>query len=170
MSELPGKTVSESAIDEHVYRVFPNDLNANNTVFGGLVMSTLDRVCSVAAEKHTGVVCVTASVDSMIFLAPAKKGDILTFMASINRTWRSSMEIGAKVVAHNYRTGERRTVVSAYFTFVAVDENQRPIPIPHIIPETPKQKERYEAADRRRDIRQAARRNVNHEAQKNAPE
>lgn len=158
MSTLPGKPISESAIDEHVYRVFPNDLNANNTVFGGLVMSTLDRVCSVVAEKHTGVVCVTASVDSMNFLAPGKKGDILIFMASINRTWRSSMEIGAKVVAHNYRTGEKRTVVSAYFTFVAVDENQNPVPVPPIIPETPKQKERYEMAERRREQRQANRR------------
>jgi acyl-CoA hydrolase len=168
MPQLSGKPVSGSAIDEHVYRVFPNDLNSHNTVFGGLVMSTLDRVCSVVAEKHTGFVCVTASVDSMNFLAPGRKGDILIFMASINRTWRSSMEIGAKVVAHNYRTGEKRTVVSAYFTFVAVDEDQKPVPVPPIIPETTKQKERYTAAERRREQRQANRRHTN-EANKNAP-
>jgi acyl-CoA hydrolase len=153
MTELKAKTVNESAIDEHVYRVFPNDLNANNTVFGGLIMSTLDRVCSVVAEKHSGILCVTASVDSMHFLSPGRGGEILVFMASVNRSWNSSMEIGAKVVAHNYRTGEKRNIVSAFYTFVAVDKDQRPVPVPKVIPETPKQKARYEAAEHRREVR-----------------
>jgi acyl-CoA hydrolase len=150
----PSKTVNDSAVHDHVYRVFPNDLNPNNTVFGGLVMSTLDRICSVVAERHTGQICVTASVDSMHFLGPARRGDILVFMASVNRTWRTSMEIGAKVVAENAATNERKHIVSAYFTFVAVDENQRPTPVPAIIPQTPDEVRRFEEAHFRREHRQ----------------
>jgi len=151
---LLGKTVNESAVHEHVYRVFPNDLNSNDTVFGGLVMSTLDRICSVVAERHSSRVCVTASVDSMHFLGPARRGDILVFMASVNRTWRSSMEIGAKVLAENPRKNERKHIVSAYFTFVALDEHQRPIEVPTVIPETADELRRFEEANFRREHRQ----------------
>ncbi len=152
---LEPKKISESAVHDHVYRVFPNDLNSNNTVFGGLVMSTLDRICSVVAERHTGRVCVTVSVDSMHFLEPANRGDILVFKASINRVWKTSMEIGAKVIAENHRTGEKKHIVSAYFTFVAVDENQRPVEIPQVIPETFFEKRRFKEAQQRRELRNA---------------
>jgi len=148
--ETLAKRVSESAVNDHVYRVFPDDLNPNDTVFGGLVMSTLDRVCSVVAERHSGYLSVTASVDSIHFLAPARKGEILIFMAAVNRTWRTSMEIGAKVIAENYRTGTKVHIVSAYFTFVAVDKNQIPVPVPAIIPETPIEIKRFEEAGIRR--------------------
>src|SRR5580698_2432090 len=124
------KPVSASAVHYSPYRVFPNDMNSNSTVFGGLVMSLLDRVCAVVAERHSGRICVTASVDSMQFLRPARGGDILVFMASVNSVWRTSMEIGAKVMAENYHTSEKNHIVSAYFTFVALDEQQRPIEIP----------------------------------------
>lgn len=153
MTVMLEKKVSESAVREQVYRVFPNDLNSNDTVFGGLVMSTLDRICSVVAERHSSRVCVTASVDSMHFLGPARRGDILVFMASVNRTWRSSMEIGAKVVAENPRKSEHKHIVSAYFTFVALDEHQRPIAVPTVIPETPDEIRRFEEAHFRREHR-----------------
>lgn len=153
MNELLPKKVSESAVEDYVYRVFPNDLNPNNTVFGGLVMATLDRVCSVVAERHTGQICVTASVDSLHFLAPAKKGEILIFKAAVNRTWRTSLEIGAKVLAENPHLNIRRHIVSAYFTFVAVNQSQVPIKIPSIIPETFIEKRRYEEAELRKQQR-----------------
>ncbi len=157
MVKLSAKTVSESAVHEHTYKVFPNDLNSNKTVFGGLVMSILDRTALVVAERHSKLTCVTASVDAMHFLAPAKEGDILLFGASINRVWRTSMEVGVKVMSEHYRTGEKKHILSAYFTFVAVDENGKPAPVAPITPQTPLEKRRYaEAEDRRMRRRSAA--------------
>ena len=99
MSKLPAKTVNDSAIEGHIYKVFPNDLNAHGTAFGGMIMAKCDRLSLVVAERHSSHVCVTVSVDSIHFMAPAKENDTLIFKVSINRAWNSSMEIGVKVVA-----------------------------------------------------------------------
>jgi len=153
MNELKGKTVAESAVNEHTYKVFPNDLNSYGTVFGGLVMSILDRIALVVAERHSEKTCVTVSVDAMHFLGPAEKGDILIFKGAMNRAWRSSMEIGLQVLAENYKTGEKRHILSAYFTFVALDEHRQPSSVPPVIPQTVAERRRYEEAQMRRDRR-----------------
>jgi len=153
MTEQPGKPVSASTIHDHIYKVFPNDLNSRGTVFGGLVMSICDRLAAVVAERHCGKACVTASVDSMHFLAPATGGDTLVFQSAINCTWRTSMEIGVKVTAENYSTGEKRHIVSAYFTFVALDDNNQPTPVPPVLPKTSIEKTRHDEAEQRRILR-----------------
>jgi len=150
---MKGKKVSSTAVENHTHKIFPLDLNTNNTVFGGLIMSILDRIALVVAERHSGCNCATVSVDALHFLAPAHLGEVLIFKASINRSWNASMEIGVKVVAEDFVTNEHRHVVSAYFTFVALDKKNRVTKVPPVIPETKLEKRRYEEAGIRREMR-----------------
>lgn len=150
---LQGRTVAYSAVREQVYMVFPNDLNSNDTVFGGLIMAQMDRFAAVVADRHAGGVCVTASVDAVHFIAPAKGGDVLIFNCSVNRAWQTSMEIGCKVEAERIGGGERRHILSAYLTFVAVDREGKPRLVPPVIPETVEERHRYEEAQLRRELR-----------------
>ena len=153
-----GKAPAESAVEQNVYKVFPNDLNSEYTVFGGLVMGLCDRTALIVAERHSGGACVTAAVDSLNFLAPARAGETLIIKSAVNRAWRSSMEIGVRVAAENSHTGERRHVVSAYLTFVALDASGRPTAVPPILPQTEAERRRYEEAESRREARLASRR------------
>jgi len=153
MPEKPSKSVSASAIDKHVYKVFPNDMNAHDTVFGGMIMAKCDRLSLVVAERHSAHVCVTAAVDSIHFRAPAKGNDTLLFSLSLNRSWGSSMEIGARVEAENSYTGETRHILSAFFTFVALDANDTPVDVPGVIPDGEEQKRRFGNAEIRREGR-----------------
>lgn len=153
MTALPARTVSYSAVREQVYMVFPNDLNSNDTVFGGLIMAQMDRYAAVAADRHAGGVCVTVGVDAVHFIAPARGGDVLIFNAAVNRAWTSSMEVGCKVEAEKIGGGDRRHVLSAYLTFVAMDAAGRPRPVPPVTPETPHERQRYEEAQLRRELR-----------------
>ena len=150
---MNGKPVSASAINDQTAIVFPDDLNSLGTLFGGRVMEQCDRTCAVVAKRHSARNCVTLGIDSVRFLASARHGDILVFKAAVNRVWRTSMEIGVKVFAEDFRTMARKHMVSAYFTFVAVDESLRPIEIAPIIPETEDEKRRYREADERRQQR-----------------
>jgi acyl-CoA hydrolase len=149
----PGKAPSESAIEQNVYKIFPNDLNSKYTVFGGLVMGLCDRTALIVAERHSSMACVTAAVDSLNFVAPARSGETLIIKAAANRAWRTSMEIGVHVSAENSHTGESRHVVSAYFTFVALGENGQPVSVPAITPKTRVEKRRFKEAERRRQQR-----------------
>ncbi len=147
------RPVSYSAVREQVYMVFPNDLNSNNTVFGGLIMAQMDRFAAVAADRHAGGVCVTASVDAVHFVAPAKGGDVLIFNVAVNRAWHTSMEVGCKVEAEAIGGGNRRHILSAYLTFVAVGPDNSPRAVPQVRPETQAEHHRYEEAQMRRELR-----------------
>ncbi len=149
----PTKTPSESCVTENVYKIFPNDLNAERTVFGGLVLALCDRTALIVAERHSGYSCVTASVDGVDFLAPARAGETLIVRSSINRAWRSSMEIGVLVLAENSISGQTRHVLSAYLTFVALDDEGNSAAVPAVKASTDIEKKRFRAAGRRRKHR-----------------
>ncbi len=150
---MEGKTVSASAIIDQVVEVFPNDLNPHGTLFGGRLMQLVDNLAAIVAKRHSGKVCVTLGIDSVRFLNPARRGDILVCKASVNKTWKTSMEIGVKVIAEDFRTLEQKDILSAYFTFVAMDDELKPIEIIPVIPETPEQMQRFSAAEKRRHYR-----------------
>lgn len=153
MSGDTARTVAFSAVREQVYMIFPNDLNSNETVFGGLIMAHMDRYAAVVADRHAGGVCVTASVDAVHFMAPARKGDVLVFAVSVNRAWNTSMEVGVRVEAECIGTTERRHILSAYLTFVAVDAAGKPRAVPPLKAETEIERQRFEEAQFRRNAR-----------------
>jgi acyl-CoA hydrolase len=150
--KLVGKPPSASAT-HHEHLVRPQHTNAMGTLFGGEVMAWVDTVAAVAAMRHTEKPVVTASIDTLHFLAPIRLGWIVTLDASVNFSGRTSCEVGVKVVAQDPIRGEHHHTASAYLTFVALDANGRPTPMPPVIPETPKDKERFEAAQERRRAR-----------------
>jgi acyl-CoA hydrolase len=113
----------------------------------------MDRLAAVVANRHAGCTCVTVSVDAVHFLAPAERGDTLVFCASVNRAWRSSMEIGVRVEAETLGLSSKKHIVSAYFTFVAVDADKKPTAVLPVLPENPQQKARHEEAELRRNSR-----------------
>lgn len=152
--ERKGKPARESAIEDYFHEIFPQDLNATETVFGGRVMELADTVAACACRRHSGQLFVaTLSVDGFRFHEPGYKGETLIFKASVNRVWRTSMEVGVKVMAHDFQRGATRHIVSAYFTFVALDASRRAMVLPPLIPETHEEKRRFEAADGRRKRR-----------------
>ncbi|MBI4991975.1 MAG: acyl-CoA thioesterase [Candidatus Harrisonbacteria bacterium] len=154
MKERPAKRVPESAINDSLYMIQPNDLNYLGTIFGGTVMAESDKIAAVVAKIHCGQTCVTASVDAFRFLAPAYVSEVLVFKASVNRVWNASLEVGIKVFAKNTLTGENRHIVSAYFTFVPIDETRKPVPVKYSLnPETEEEKRRWREADKRRERR-----------------
>ena len=151
--EQAGKPVTASAVIDQVVEVFPNDLNPHGTLFGGRALQIADALAAIVAKRHTGRVCVTLGIDSVRFINPARRGDILVCKCSVNCTWRTSLELGVKVIAEDFRTLERKDILSAYFTFVAVDDNHKPVAVIPIIPETSEQHRRYRDAEKRRQMR-----------------
>jgi acyl-CoA hydrolase len=105
----------------------PSDANAAGFVHGGTVMKLCDEAAAAAAIRHARSRVVTAAVDRMTFLQPVHVGDLLTLRASVNAVWRTSMEVGVRVLSENPRSGEIKHTNSAYITMVAVDEHGRPI-------------------------------------------
>jgi len=147
-----GKPVKDS-VSEYAELALPNDVNKLGNIFGGKVMHLVDLAGAMAAIRHARLPCVTASVDSLQFLHPVHSGELILLRSSVNRAFRTSMEVGVKVTTENLMTGERLHTCSAYLTFVALDENGKPTPVPCVIPETEEEKRRYREAGERREYR-----------------
>jgi acyl-CoA hydrolase len=146
------RTVAESQ-SERSEIIFPADSNALGNLFGGRLMQYIDLVGAVAAGRHARAITVTASMDHLDFLAPVRVGDLLILKASVNRAFRTSMEIGVKAMVEDVREQRLRHVSSAYLTYVAVDREGRALPVPCVVPETEHQRRRFEDAARRREMR-----------------
>jgi len=147
-----GKAVRES-ISEYSELALPNDANGLGNVLGGKVMHLVDLAAAMAAMRHARRQVVTLSVDRLLFLQPVQIGDLIVLRSSVNRVFRTSMEVGVKVTTEKLMTGEQRHTCSAYLTFVALDENRRPAPVAPVIPETEEEMRRYREAGERREYR-----------------
>jgi acyl-CoA hydrolase len=132
----------------------PDMANFAGNVHGGTILKMLDQAAYACASRYAARYVVTLSVDQVMFLQPIHVGELVSFLASINHTGTSSMEVGIKVVAENIRTQEVRHVNSCFFTMVAVDDDRKPVPVPSLRPFTPEEKRRYDAAVLRKKLRQ----------------
>ena len=153
-SERQKRKASESAL-EASYSMMPQDANTLGNVYGGTIMKLMDSLAAAVAERHCRKNTVTASIDRMDFFKPVYIGNLLILRASVNYTGTTSMEIGVRIEAENLRTGTVAHTGSSYLTFVALDENGKPVLIPEIVPETEEEKRRYLEGMRRRQERLA---------------
>ena len=148
----PSKKISDSQITM-TELVLPNHTNQLGNLLGGQLMHWIDICAALSAAKHNRRVCVTASVDRIDFHHPVKLGDAVTLTASINRVFTTSMEVGVKVYAQNFREGTKIHTNTAYLTFVSVDNDGNPVVAIGGIPETEDEKRRYNEALTRRENR-----------------
>jgi len=130
----------------------PDMANFSGNVHGGTILKLLDQVAYACASRYAGRYVVTLSVDQVMFLQPIHVGELVTFLASINFTGTSSMEVGIKVVAENIQAGSVRHVNSCFFTMVAI-ENGKPVTVPALQPSTDDEKRRHRSALARRESR-----------------
>ncbi|ACO76438.1 Thioesterase superfamily protein [Azotobacter vinelandii CA] len=132
----------------------PDMANFSGNVHGGTLLKLLDEVAYACASRYAGSYAVTLSVDQVIFRQPVHVGELVTFLASVNYTGSTSMEIGIRVVTENIRERTVRHTNSSFFTMVALDENRKPTHVPPLQPTTEQEIRRYEQAKRRRELRQ----------------
>lgn len=133
--------------------VLPNDTNTLNNLRGGKILHWMDIAAAIAAQKHSNKIVVTASVDSVSFKEPIRLGDIVTIEAKVTRAFNTSMEVYIKVSAENIPEKIKYLSNDAYYTFVALDARMSPVPVPGLKPVTDEEKEQYEKALRRRQVR-----------------
>lgn len=139
-------------------QVLINDLNNYHTLFGGVLMKKLDACATLSARRHSRVKeCVTASTDSVNFISPIRQSDSVCIESFVSYTGKSSMEIFCKVIAEDMITAERRIAATAFLTFVALDENKKPIDVPAIVPESEEEQFLYSTGEERAKIRKLKR-------------
>jgi acyl-CoA hydrolase len=149
-------TSIKTPADSHVIMtelVLPNDTNQLGNLLGGRLMHWIDIAAALVTMKHAGRVCVTASVDEINFFEPIRLGHIVTLYASLNRAFKTSLEVGVRTTRTDPSTGEEVYAGKAYLTFVAIDNYGKPIPVPPVRPVTPDECRRYDEAGLRREQR-----------------
>ncbi|MFD2679227.1 acyl-CoA thioesterase [Bacillus seohaeanensis] len=133
--------------------VLPPDTNHMGTIFGGTILAYIDEIAAISAMKHSKMVVVTASIDTVNFLSSAKVGDILTLEAFVISTGRTSMEVYVKVECENLKMRSRTLTTTSILTMVAIDDDGAPSEVPGVIPQTEEEKELFEDAKKRRERR-----------------
>lgn len=149
---MTGKPASQSQVIM-TELVLPNDTNQLGNLLGGRLMHWIDIAAALAAQRHSGKVCVTASVDEISFHEPIKLGHVVHIQAVITRAFRTSMEVQVTVEREDPLHNSRARTSSAFLTFVAIDQYGKPLPAPPVIPETDDERRRYEQAAMRREVR-----------------
>ncbi|GED29711.1 MULTISPECIES: acyl-CoA thioesterase [Brevibacillus] len=140
--------------------VQPSDTNYHGTIFGGSMMAYIDEVAAIAAMRHSRRPVVTASIDSIDFLAPVKMGHSICLEAIVTSTGRTSMEVFVKVISENLQTGERILTATSFLTFVALDEAGNPTEVPGIVAETDEEKRLMASAEERKKMRKERKANT----------
>ncbi len=130
--------------------VCPNDTNPLGILQGGRLVQWMDLACAICAQNHAGFICVTASIDSVSFKTPAQNGDIITIQCKVTRAFRTSLEIHAVAWKKNMKIKKNVIINEAFFTFVAIDDDGKPLTIPPLIPVTKEEKAAFNDAGKRR--------------------
>lgn len=159
MPDLPARKPSHSVsiVSE---LMMPNQVNNLGHVFGGELLSMVDRAAAVAAMRHAGRSAVTVSIDRVDFKQPIYTGELVTCTAQVNFVGRTSMEVGVRVEAENLLTGEKRHTNTCFLTFVAIDADHRPCRVPPLDLSDPEDERRFREGRRRREVREALNREL----------
>ena len=150
---MPNQKFAKDSVTIMTEMVLPNDTNTLHNLMGGRLMHWMDIVAAIAAQKHCNRIVVTASVDNISFKEPINLGNVVTLRSQVTRAFNSSMEVFIEVTAEDIPACKKIMTHRAFFTFVAVDQNGKPIEIPQVVPETAEEIELYEGALRRRQLR-----------------
>lgn len=149
--DIKAKRVQDS-MAETVHIVRPNHLNGANRLFGGILMQWIDEVAGIVAKRHAMMNVTTASVDNLRFMKGAYQNEMVVIVGRLTYVGKTSMEVRVDTYVEN-KEGVRKAINSAYFVMVALDENDKPVPVPQLIIETEEQKAEWESAKKRREIR-----------------
>ncbi|MBI5346812.1 MAG: acyl-CoA thioesterase [Chlamydiae bacterium] len=147
------KSVAESAIEHHRLELSLETLSPDGIIYGSKILELVSSVASLVADNHSELTCKTLGIDFIRYFSAFKIGDILICKSSVNRVWENAMEVGLKVVAEDFRLLEEKRILSAYFTFVALDDAENHLELPLVMPHTRVQKRRYLEAEKRRSLR-----------------
>jgi acyl-CoA hydrolase len=150
---MPNQKFAKNSVTIMTEMVLPNDTNTLNNLMGGRLMHWMDIVAAIAAQKHCNRIVVTASADSISFKQPINLGNVVTLRSQVTRAFNSSMEVFIEVTAEDIPANKKIMTHRAFFTFVAVDQNGKPIEVPEVVPETAEEIEFFEGALRRRQLR-----------------